>query len=431
MFRIDTKKLLFYLIIIDLVLSGVGRIIVFGPLTSRTILFVIATFSWLLPSLMRGYYKSNIGSVVTVLGFLSYLMINILLIGDSSFSTRVDFFLRYAFLLMVFYFENYFKKDSIYEGITETKELLKLLTLIFSIFSIGLWIWVWFKGEAAYQIIEINFFKKYSYGQLAFIHGKIPRIFMKTSVFIPIGLFFQVDDFMRFGTKKTLLCIVIHALAIITTFTTGFWIFSVVIVFVILLKNGVNPKVIYAGVIGLFCLMLLNNKFDLLNILESKYEGNYTADNRLVQFKGLFKEFMVKPVFGHGFGHKVAIEYNGSIRVTESFEISYCELLVDTGVVGLLLFLFCIFYYVIRLIKQSRIVSDLFIFSMGLIFICLQSTTNPYINNSIGLTYFGICAGLSNCLKHNTNNNSSIRDYMTIKHLLSKYEKKFNISVRW
>jgi hypothetical protein len=420
MIKIDYKKILYYLIIVDLLLSGVGRIIVLGPLTGRTILFVFATISWLIPSFMHGF-KFSKKPFLLITAFLFYLILNILVVGDAAISIKIDFFLRYAFLLMVFYFENYYNNRNINIEIIKIKKLFKNLTLLFAAFSILLWIYVLIIGLPAYNTVELGFFRPYAYGRLDFIGGRIPRIFMKTSVFIPIGMFFFIDDYFREGKKTELIGILLHVIALITTFTTGFWLFSVVCVAVIFIKRGsLNIKRIITFILGIVVLIIANLKLDFIGILESKYSGNYTSDNRLVQVKGLFREFLGKPLFGYGFGHKVAIVYNGKVRETDGFEIAYGELLVDTGIIGIALFLICIAYCLFKMFKQAKHNEEMFIFAMGIVFICLQSLTNPYINNSIGLTYLGLCVGMSNALSK-----KNYIDSKLIKDLMDKFKKSF------
>lgn len=143
----------------------------------------------------------------------------------------------------------------------------------------------------------------------------------------------------------------------------------------------------------------LISRLGVVDMMVERFSGpDYTSTYRLTQLSSIIKEFIQKPLFGHGFAYEYTTVYGNTVRTTSGFEVAWGELLVDTGVIGFILFVLIysrVFRQLSKLSKQNKTV---YVFLVGLALICLESFTNPFINNAIGLTYFGICAGITNVI---------------------------------
>ena len=279
-----------------------------------------------------------------------------------------------------------------------------MFTFIFALFSIFLWLYAFRIGGAAYPIIEYGFFRPKVYGSFAILSGGIPRIFMKSSIFVSIGFLFQTDMLIDNPSLKNVIKTIIYGLAIITTFTSGFFIATAICTIILLnVKNVMKRKISLLFILLIFLSLIFLYRYGIFRMMIDRYSSeNYSGTYRLTQLASILREFIHKPIWGHGFGYEFTTSYGRTIRTTSNFEVAWGELLVDAGVIGFGLFIIIIITVLRQLLRLSKNEHSLFLFALGLILICLESFTNPFINNSIGLTYFGLCAGLGYAVQKKT-----------------------------
>ena len=206
---------------------------------------------------------------------------------------------------------------------------------------------------------------------------------------------FQIDRYLEEPKTVSLVKCGIYALAIVTTFTTGFFLATAVCVILLLNKRKVFRKrigfiILLVGIIGAIAVL----RFGLIGIMTGRYTGDYSSNYRLIQLESILNAFSQKPLFGHGFGYEFTTVYGNTVRTTPNFEIAWGETLVDTGIIGFGLFVSIVFIVFHKLLKRAGTEKVWYPFAMGLLVIFIESLTNPFINNSIGLTYFAICSGL-------------------------------------
>lgn len=400
----STLKLLNFIILVDLTLGGSGRLIMFGSISFRLVLFG-TTLAYTVIYSIRKRIRLNTGIIPLISVFIVYISISALFVGNSAFSAKFDFLSRYLYILLVLFYEIYFRRYFRFDDVEEIRSIFETLTFIFAVFSVALWLFAFKLGNAAYSIIEYGFFRPKVYGNFDFIGGGIPRIFMKSSIFIPIGLLFQIDRLISKPTFRKIIKTIIYVIAIVSTFTTGFFIASAICVIILLYKNHVLTRKV--GI--LFFLLLLIGiygviKFDLINTILGRFSGeDYSSTYRLTQLESIIKEFLKSPILGHGFAYEYTTVYGSTIRTTSGFEIAWGELLVDTGIIGFLLFGMITIKVFHRLLVYGKRNNTAFVFALGLLLIYIESFTNPFINNSIGLTYLSICAGMTQLKKTRLN----------------------------
>ena len=394
--RVNNIEILNFIILFDLFFCGSGRLIMFGSISMRMVLFALAVTYTIGNAIVNGE-SFEAKSMLAIAFFLTYLVFNVICVGDKSLGIKFDFFSRYAYVAMVFFYETYFSRDNTDELIAKMRSMIEVMTLAFAIFSIVLWIYALSLGQHAYDAIEMNFLRPKVYGNFDFIGGRIPRIFLKGSIFVPIGLLFEADHFLKFPTVRSTIKCGIYVIALATTFTTGLFFATAVCGIILLLHERAFLKKIglLMGII-IAAMIPLTVKAGLINVMALRYHGDYSTSYRTIQLISSINEFLKKPLFGHGFGYEFTTIYGNTVRTTSGFEIAWGETLVDCGIIGFLGFVFIILLVFYRLLTHSDKDNTLYIFALSLLLICLESLTNPFINNSIGLTFFAICAGIGN-----------------------------------
>ena len=399
--RTNLLKVINFIILFDLVFGGSGRVIVIGGISLRTMLF---GFVVLITVVYRFINESHFETTMFLMiaYFILYLVINVLFVGNEPFGIKFDFLSRYLYLIMVFFYEIYFMHFGVENTVAEIRSMFEILTFVFALFSILLWMYALTLGYAAYGLIEMRFFRPYVYGSFDFIGPGLPRIFMKSSIFLPVGLMFHLDHLIDKRTVLNLFRCMVYAIAIITTFTSGFFLATAVCCLILFQR-----KHILSGSSSLFFIVLIGagifiiSRSGLISLMLNRYTGDYTTSYRMIQLSSIIREFMKKPLLGHGFGHEFTTFYGNTVRTTSGFEIAYGETLVDTGIIGFSLYISIIILAIKRLMSYAAKNSTFDLFAIGLILICLESCTNPFINNSIGLTFFAICAGMGNAAVRN------------------------------
>lgn len=393
--KLNVIKTLSIFILIDLIFCGSGRLIMIGGLSFRTLLFGLAML-YVIVYYLSHPIKIHDTYLLIVVIFVAYICLNASLVGDKPISEKFDFLSRYLYILLLLFYNIYFTKFSDLKSVEKLRRIFELFTFLFAIFSVALWLYAFRLGGAAYSIIEYGFFRPKVYGNFSILTGGIPRVFMKGSIFIPIGLLFQIDRLIDRPSFNGILKAIIYSIAIITTFTAGFFLATTICVVILLHRKRVLSRQI--GII--FVVLFLTgfcavSRFQIVNIVIERFSTtDYSSSFRLTQLSSIINEFVKKPLFGHGFAYEYTTIYGNSVRTTSGFEVAWGELLVDTGIIGFTLFVTIIVKTIRKLYRLTTNNNSLYVFLLGLVLICIESFTNPFINNSIGLTYFSICAGI-------------------------------------
>lgn len=391
----DLLIILFYIVVIDLILGGSGNLIKVGPLSFRMIIFGAV----LMVELFLGFSGVVEFDIVSFL-FIIYLTANCvisMLLSYSGFELVV--YRGFLPLCMAPFFIFIFRQYSGFE--IKFGKLFRALSTILAIASLILFAFCFIRGPGVYSLVEVGFLRKYSMGNLAFV-GRVPRLFLKTSVFICIGYFLALDDFLhQMEEGKSLLFVVLDLIAIATTFTVGLVALTAFFSFIILFscrKIKDQRKAMILSVFLIFMFIAAYYFTGVHSVFEDRFSGSYTFSYKGLQFQKLLYEGLKKPLFGQGIGHTLTTDYGFRTRTDEYFfEVMWMQIFMNLGIVGFLLFLSTIVLTLIRLYNLSvkTGLRDYMVFGIGIAFLALFSFSNPILNNTIGLTYIAICIGLS------------------------------------
>lgn len=168
---------------------------------------------------------------------------------------------------------------------------------------------------------------------------------------------------------------------------------AIVLIYLPQIKQSRNHVwgVIFIVILGV-ATVKLTQQFDFSRALD--FTDN-SFNIRLVNIAEGMEQFWNSPIWGQGYGFKY------STRITNSFEISLFDILIKQGLLGVLLWLL----YIGETIKEIRNINKLgctdiwqYYFSVvSILMMFIQSFTNPYLNNSVGmaLVFITLCMNLN------------------------------------
>lgn len=392
--NIDIVSLLVIFIIFDMVIGGSGRVIEFGPLSLRILLFALFFLVFLL-----FYGKKCRISLFALFAFI-YVIIELLYsIYVNPIENVVAEIKGYIPLLLcpafIWFFRKYDLSDFLWKFAVITIRLLAILQIV-------LWVYAYIYGDTVYDVLT-GLLTKYDYGLFDYIDAahNIPRVFLKTSIFLFVGILAELSRFMDGKIKISgLLFLFIEAIALLTTFTLGFWVASALsIVILLMLKRKRKSVSIEKLVVILFIISLLIILFVRFNVVQMfiyRWESD-SVTHKFSQASKLLSLWVRRPIFGYGMGCETSYYVNNELVTRYIFENVWLQLLFHNGVVGLILFVGAIFSTVYKLHLLYKKTHDMryLILSVSIIYICIVSFFNPFINNSIGLTFFAVCTGVA------------------------------------
>lgn len=410
----DWKVVLFVISLTELLVGGGGRLFEIGPLTLRMYLFG-ATQAVVWWSIFRGSWRpdKSILKLFAALAGLTALSAAIGWLNNAPLGaiiTDVKPLLYWANLL--FYAQIVQSKERVElvkacfrwsaAGMAVSYLLVLLLWRFGVIYGWGMYLWALPTEELSFR------------GSLGF--------FYKGFIFLPIGIFFWLQENSYY--RKFIWVFLIY-LAMLLTFTRGFWL----IIFVIHLLYTIfyNPKNVVSWLavvlmltslfsVGLYVSQVPNQNFPEL--------AAFQENSREVYKHKPLKDWQRKlgNMFSQGFEDRESsiidriiqvgevidaaspvsiLVGNGLGKGTESrqihMEISYLEIFHKQGLLGLgvwsaLFFALWKGFYrrMGRSLKQIPFEDDAFVFFMAAAFMFAISFLNPFINAPMGLGMLAI-----------------------------------------
>lgn len=394
---ISVGTVIYWLILVDLIWGGTGRVITVGPVSFRILLCGIALLLEIITAGSGGKHATGItvGLILTV----DYLCINTMLsiLYGNNVGYVLDEATGYLVIAIVPFFHQQFARDNSLAKKTVT--VAYNLLLLFSLFSIALWLYSYYMGPGSYESTRA-ILDKYVFGSVTFI-GSIPRVFLKSSVLLPFGLLISIDRILNGqGSIKNVMSTLAFVLAILSTFTVGFYVFTLFVSLMLLLSSVKENTRISARSILFFLFAVVITVFilgrtSIVETMAQRFQGDYTFSYKESQAIQLLDSWSERPLLGHGFGATVQLEHAYKSTVAYRFEIMWLQLLHHGGMIGFLIFT----GYVVSFLRDSFRLSKVTSLSiyricgLFLLFLCLESFTNPFMNNTIGLIPFCIIAG--------------------------------------
>lgn len=356
-------RLFFYLVIIEIVVGGSGRLIEIGPLSFKMIFFgaaLIISFFSLRHLKDASIFKIQLYFLITVLcGFI---------FGAFSSAKTEDIFediKPLLFFLMINYFAINIKT---LRDVEVVSNIIKWSSLVMAV------IYLIIVALLYFGLMNFNtFYETQSEGSEIFFRGEY-FFFYKGFLYLGIGFFFCLLS----SQKKDKIFSLILFTALCLTLTRGFILAaSILIIYYVFFINKKYFIKLLTLVIALAAAIFLIPL--LLNTLGDKSDSDlvrFVTFNEVLNSVDYFSFF-----FGHGFGIGVAS------RLVH-MEVAFLEIFHKQGVLGLVFWFYLLYFVIknyisIKTVKLKRIGLP---FVLSVVFVYMQSFTNPFINNPIGIS---------------------------------------------
>jgi len=403
-----------YLIVADIVIGGGGRLLTFGPLTIRMILFFVSLI--LLMSLV--VYESDVQTIsFKVLAFVIFFLLFYSSVGIINGSTLLNIVMDGNFIVTLLYIPIFYYLISY--APTNIIKMFNYFIFLIVILSLATVIAVILQLLGLLDLRELDFvLKDHGYGgNTGVMPGGILRIYTVSHVFLQFGLSIVLSRIMFKGAfRMDFIYALIIATALLFTFTRGLWMGAFVSAIVIVVKAGFTRlsksiipvlsilfiPIVTFGMLGIYSFEQMSSRAFVTLEADKINRGDLV---RIAQVGFAMRQFSSSPLFGKGLGAKMNDDYlhvrsliskkdkedTGSLGVT--IELTYLDLLRKFGIAGfgLVLVTAVIIPYKfarrLRLVKEydSRLHATLFGFLAGFIGFMITVSTNPYLLNASGM----------------------------------------------
>ncbi|MHB1936436.1 MAG: O-antigen ligase family protein [Acidobacteriaceae bacterium] len=357
-----------YLVVFEATLLGSGQMIHVGGITLKMILFSLSVL-YVLVSLLCGDRVTR-SSVL----LLSYLFISIGIasfigiLSAAPFSFIGEDISPFLYFLILPFLELTMRTKR------EVTSVVHIIMINSMVMSAGYAVLLGALLTGAVSIRDLYvLLTDVGHGDFMY-DGLTLRIFYKGSLYIAIAVIFFA--FKRGRWAKIGLCI--SFIALLLTVTRGFLLalFFVVLVYAVIRPARLRTKLAYAFVIIVAGGIAI---YASLGVAGDKTESDSIRLTTIDQVAARVNP--VSLIVGHGFG-------NGVPERPKHMEIAYLEIFHKQGLVGLAWLASLGMLLIVRFRRAIRdghrdLVYPLF---LSAIFVFLESFTNPFINNPIGMS---------------------------------------------
>jgi hypothetical protein len=358
-------KLLFIPILYELVIGGSGHYLEVGPVTVRMLLYFFAILVSILYYSFKGVIKKDVIFIILALTFTSLFSSVVGYVNGASIGNILEDFKPLSFFYILLFFSLVIKNV---EDIKEICLIIKRGSLVLGV----VYIVVILLLLLGFLDFGTFYARQSEIGEVAFRNDTL--FFYKGFIYLCVGFFFFLLSKGRFKNSALLFlfsCIVL-------TLTRGFILFTVLITiyYVFFINKNVLFKwiIFIIGIIGVLILIPM-----LLDTLGDKSDSDTVRYDQVDQVISAINPLSF--IIGHGFGVGVPIR-------PDHMELSFLEVFHKQGIIGVCFWLGIFFYIFIMYynIKNKKYKELALPFWLSVVFVILQSATNPYMNNPIGLT---------------------------------------------
>lgn len=357
----------------ELFLFGSGRPLVIAGVTVRMLFYSISMFLALLFIIKDSLLYKEDFTLVLFFTFLLIFSSFVGIVNGADFKNIVGDVLPLLYFLLVIFFGFLIRNDQrfIKCWVSTLKKSSVILAALYFIFLIVIFLGL-IDFNSAYQFLSSDSNEIMFRG----VDSSFPGIFYKSFIFLVIGFFFF---YLSKGKWNKLIALFIF-MSILLTLTRGFILcVFVVTYFFLLLESSIFKR---------FCFVILPFIFlgyllfftDLISLV---LRPDSDAA-RFIQFREVIDMINLNSIFiGHGYGI-------GTYSRPNNFEITYLEIFHKQGIIGLTFWMFILFYmsktfwYLKEKISISKPIYA------GVLVIYVQTLTNPYLINSMGIGYLAL-----------------------------------------
>lgn len=432
------EKILLTAFFIEMFVGGGGRLIDFGFLSIRQVLFILLILTFMLRIIrQRAYLDKRINTFIRFnpLTILIYLLIGsfvfsclVGIINQHSISVIVMDFLRVSFIGAYFPLAYYIADDRFSKE--RIVQILKYSALAVAIFTIVISL----IGKIFF--VTPTEFGRYYYFINGFMNDDLyfrpsKSVFYKSHLFVLIALMISLNGVLdKKYTKLDIAILIIGSVSLVWSETRGFLLAFMIAVLTILafdariishsarkIKGKISTifaskqfvKKLTIGMLVVIAVPFLFNymtleRFETEVADQSKTTQHYKKDNKkkkepkvevndesvntrvgdILEGKRILSD-PVHFILGTGYGTDIGGRVTG-------IEMSFLDIWIEQGFVGLAIWLILcllIFYNYHVVYKLGRKISTVEVALLAAFMgMCLLTNINPFINNPLGITFF-------------------------------------------
>jgi hypothetical protein len=434
------EKVLLTLFFVEIFVGGGGRLIDFGFVSIRQVLFLLLLLTFAFRILkdkaifnkeINTFFRMNpvtVGIYLLIAWFFVGMLVGY--INGHPLGAIITDFFRVSFFALYFPLAYYISNERF--SLKRIITLLKYSALAVAIFTIT----VSLLGKT---VFASNFKPFYDFMNWLMNDDLFFRpsnsVFYKSHFFVLVGLILSLNDMLnRKYSKLDLFLVILGSVSVLWSETRGFllaFMLSILMIIILDVKlivdqiKGLSKKIqklvqsqqfirkfaicilVMVAVPILYNYMTLE-RFEVVSVEElpddgetathenknknkntsQKPEVNDVSVNARMEFITASKEILLTPanlIFGTGYGAEIAGRITG-------IEMSFLDILLEQGLIGFAIwgYLFLVIYYnyyVAYKKGQSLTTVDISLMSafMGVL---LLTNINPFINNPIGISFF-------------------------------------------
>lgn len=361
------------LFLFELFLFGSGRPLVIGGVTMRMVFYMLSISIAFLFIFRRSIIQNN--DFVLLFSFCFLLVFSSLvgIINGASPKNVLNDVLPLLYFFVITFFGCLVKYDQRFINcwVSTLMKASLILAILYFVFLAAIFFGV-VSFSTAYQYLSSDSNEVMFRG----VDSSSPGIFYKSFIFLVIGFFFF---YFSKSTLNKLLAALIF-IAVLFTLTRGFILcIFVVAYFFLVIEANLIKKISFL----IFSCLLFFYLVFFTDMLSLVLRPDSDAA-RYLQFREVIEMVTIESIFvGHGFGI-------GTESRPNNFEVTYLEILHKQGLLGLIFWIGVFIYMAIKFwYLKNEIAISKPIFA-GVLVIYIQTFTNPYLINSMGIGYLAL-----------------------------------------
>ena len=365
------------IVLLEIFLGGGGRLFDIGPLSLRMYFFVLTMG---LSVILIGSGQTLSKNFLFLLLMFTCLLFCSAVIGGIN-GASIKFILNDIKPLLSIYFLIFLCLTiRTEEDVKVIVSLIKFCAVVLSVTYLATIILIKF------NVLPFSVF----YGLVAdteefFFRGEF-AFFYKGFLYICVGLlFFATSE----KINKTIILVLL--LSVVLTFTRGFLVALMMtyVFYLVFIKKSALKLILLSFLLTIVIAILWE-------LIYAKLDRSYSDSMRIRQIEEVIDAVTpVSALIGHGFG-------NGVPSRPERMEIVYLEVFHKQGIMGLLFWALVIMFswLLYRRAVRNNNAQLAVAFLLAVVLIYLESFTNPYLNNPIGLAMISVSLACLNILGH-------------------------------
>ena len=374
------SRILYLILFFELAIGGGGRLFAVGPVSLRMVLFGIALLISVYFLLKGGRLSRDTIQILVYFGVVTTICLLVGILNGAERKFWWEDVKPLLFILILPFFEWSLREAKM---VSQSLTLIKISALIQSVVFISVLLLI-HTGVIPF----LDYYHIMLPTEEFFFRGEI-TFFYKGFLFVCLAFLIV---YITGGHQRKIMLFVL-LVVILASLTRGFWFALALALCVYSVLNRDWVRSACFAVVGIAILLFSQSAIHGISsgISTVRSEASprpnekllgdrtYSDSERITQIKEVLRSADLQSVFvGHGFG-------KGTPSRPVHMEISYAEIFHKQGLLGLSFWGF-LFWKIVQRFRGSGLTKTSQALFLMVVFVFLQSTTNQYINNPIGLS---------------------------------------------